>query len=122
MAQDGLKRMGPVLFTQTQSTPTIPKLPSMQASKYADLFGRTNMYLDVTRDGQNTAFELLLQNVGPRLYLSRFLHGAGESPLPRCAPVLQNASCGACSIRLEREWLLVYDWFPADPDVEAREC
>ena len=102
--------------------PTIPKLPSTQANKYAALFESTQMYLDVTRHEQSTAFELLLQNVGPRLYLSRFIHTYADDTLPNCSPMLQQHACGACSIRLEKEWLLEYSWFPANPEAEAREC
>ncbi len=80
------------------------------------------MYLDVTRNGRSTAFELLLQNVGPRLYLSRFIHTSSHNALPDCAPAMQRTSCGACFIKLESEWLLEYSWFPADPEIEAREC
>ncbi|MDX1404647.1 MAG: hypothetical protein R3192_08915 [Woeseiaceae bacterium] len=122
MSADGLRRMGPVIYSQTHSTPTIIKLPSGQASKYQALFGRTQMFIDVTRHEQSTAFELLLQNDGTRLYLSRFVHAAVPKGLPRCASVMQAASCGACAIRIERGWMLEYDWFPADPEVEAREC
>lgn len=122
MASDGLNRMGPVIYSQTDITPTIPKLPSTQADKYAALFESTQMYLDVTRNDRSTAFELLLQSVGPRLYLSRFIHTSSQHLLPGCAPLMQHASCGACFIELESEWLLEYDWFPADPDAEAREC
>jgi hypothetical protein len=122
MVSDDLKRMGPVVFSQMERNPAIPKLPSTQASKYAALFESTQMYLDVTRLERSTAFELLLQNVGPRLYLSRFIHTSIDYALPNCAPAMQQASCGSCSIRLERDWLLEYSWFPANPEDEAREC
>lgn len=122
MASDGLIRMGPVIYTQTDSTPTIPKLPSSQANKYETLFESTQMYLDVTRNEHSTAFELLLQSIGPRLYLSRFIHSSDQHPLPGCAPAMQHASCGACFVELESDWSLEYNWFPADPETEAREC
>ncbi len=122
MSVDGLKRMGPVLYTQTGSTPTIQKLPSMQARKYEALFESTQMYLDVTRLEHSTAFELLLQNIGPRLYLPRFIHTLERVALPGCAAAMQYAACGACIIRLENDWLLEYSWFPADPEAEARDC
>lgn len=122
MILDGLKRMGPLLYSQIESTPTIQKLPSAQARKYEALFESTQMYLDVTRLEQSTAFELLLQDIGPRLYLSRFIHTLEHAALPGCAAAMQYAACGACIIRLENDWLLEYSWFPADPEVEAREC
>jgi hypothetical protein len=122
MASDGLNRMGPVVFSQMERNPTIPSLPSTQASKYAALFESTQMYLDVTRLEQSTAFELLLQNVGSRLYLSRFIHTSLDDALPNCAPTMQSTSCGTCSIELEADWLLEYSWFPANPEDEAREC
>lgn len=122
MAADGLLRMGPGVISVTTRNPTIPKLPSAQASKYVTLFDRTQMYLHVKRLDQSTEFELLIQNVGPRLYLSRFIHTATSDLLPNCAPDMQQTACGACSIHLEAEWLLEFSWFPANPDVEAREC
>jgi hypothetical protein len=35
---------------------------------------------------------------------------------------LLRMACGSCSIHLERDWILEYNWFPANPDDEAREC
>lgn len=122
MAADGLLRMGPAIFARTARNPTVPKLPSKQNDKYVTLFDSTQMYLSVTRQEQSTEFELLIQNVGPRLYLSRFIHTTTEYSLPNCAPAMQQAACGACSIPLETEWLIEYSWFPASPEVEAREC
>jgi hypothetical protein len=122
MAADGLLRMGPAFFSKTARNPSVPKLPSSQADKYMTLFDSTQMYLSVTRLEQATEFELLIQNVGPRLYLSRFIHTSMDYPLPSCAPEMQRAACGACFIPIETEWLLEYSWFPADPDDEAREC
>jgi len=122
MAADGLLRMAPAFFAKTARNPTIPKLPSNQADKYVTLFDSTQMYLSVTRLEQATEFELLIQNVGPRLYLSRFIHTTKDYSLANCAPAMQQTPCGACSIPLETEWLLEYSWFPANPDVEAREC
>lgn len=122
MASDGLKRMGPVVFSQMEYDPAMPKLPSTQASKYTALFESTQIYLDVTRHEQSTAFELLLQNVGSRLYLPRFIHTSLDDTLPNCAPAMKQASCGTCSIELETDWLLEYSWFPANPEDEAREC
>ncbi len=122
MASDGLTRMGPVIYSQTGSSPIVPKLASARATKYAEMFESTQMFLDVTRNDRTTAFELLLQNVGPRLYLSRFVHTSSHVALPGCVPAMQHASCGACTIEIESEWLLEYSWFPADPETEAREC
>jgi hypothetical protein len=122
MASDGLTRMGPVIYSQTRSLPIASKLPSSRNNKYAELFESTQMFLDVTRNDRATAFELLLQNVGSRLYLSRFIHISSEVALPGCVPAMQRASCGVCTIELESEWLLEYSWFPADPETEAREC
>jgi hypothetical protein len=122
MAADGLLRMGPAFFSRTARNPIIPKLPSSQADKYVTLFDSTQMYLSVTRLEQATEFELLIQNVGPRLYLSRFIHTSMDDSLLNCAPAMQHAACGACSIPLEAEWLLEYSWFPANPDDEARQC
>ena len=122
MAADGLLRMAPALFSETAHNPGVPKLPSTQADKYAALFGRTQMYLYVTRLEQSTSFEMLIQNIGPRLYLSRFIHTSTDHPLPNCAPAMERMACGACSIPLESEWLLEYNWFPANPEDEAREC
>jgi hypothetical protein len=122
MAADGLLRMAPAIFAETKRNPGISKLPSPQLAKYAALFDTTQMYLYVTRLEQSTLFEMLIQNVGPRLYLSRFIHTSTNHALPNCAPSMQRMACGACSIRLEGEWLLEYNWFPANPEVEAREC
>jgi hypothetical protein len=122
MAADGLLRMAPALFSETARNPGIPKLPSNQVSKYVALFDSTQMYLYVTRLEQSTSFEMLIQNVGPRLYLSRFIHTAIDNSLRNCAPAMQHMACGSCSIPLEPEWLLEYDWFPANPEAEAREC
>ena len=122
MAADGLLRMGPAIYAEKARSPAIPKLPSGQTEKYVALFQSTQVYLDVTRSEQSTAFELLLQNVGRRLYLSRFIHTTTDDDLPNCAPAMRRASCGACSIRLESDWLLEYSWFPANPEDEAREC
>jgi hypothetical protein len=114
--------MAPAIFAETKRNPGISKLPSPQLAKYAALFDTTQMYLYVTRLEQSTLFEMLIQNVGPRLYLSRFIHTSTNHALPNCAPSMQRMACGACSIRLEGEWLLEYNWFPANPEVEAREC
>ncbi len=122
MAADGLLRMAPALFSEASRNPGVPKLPSSQADKYAALFDSTQMYLYVTRLEQSTSFEMLIQNDGPRLYLPRFIHTTTDDALPNCAPAMQRTACGVCSIRLEAEWLLEYNWFPANPEVEAREC
>jgi hypothetical protein len=100
----------------------VPKLPPDQSNKYATLFERTQMYLNVIRTEESTDFELLIQNVGPRLYLSRFVHTANDRSLPGCASDMQQMACGSCAIRLESEWRLEYDWFPADPNDEASQC
>lgn len=122
MAADGLLRMAPALFSEKARNPVIPKLPSSQSDKYATLFDSTQMYLYVTRLAESTSFEMLIQSDGPRLYLPRFIHTSRDGSLPNCRPAMQQQSCGACSIRLEDDWLLEYSWFPADPEVEAREC
>ena len=122
MAADGLTRMGPQIYLDKERNPVVPRLPSDQGNKYEALFDRTQMYLYVTRREQSTSFELLLQNIGPRLYLSRFIHRSTDDDLPNCAASMRQAACGACSIRLEREWLLEYSWVPANPEEEARQC
>ena len=122
MASDGLLRLSPGVFSEMARNPTIPKLPSDQANKYMTLFDRTQMYVNVMRSGASTEFELLIESVGPRLYLFRFIHTAKNDSLPNCAPDMQQMACGSCSIHLERDWLLKYSWFPANPDDEAREC
>lgn len=122
MVADGLRRMGPAIYAETDRSPAVASLPSLQTDKYAALFDSTAVYLDVTRHAESTSFELLLQNVGPRLYLSRFIHTPADDELPICSPEMQRAPCGTCSIRLERDWLLEYNWFPADPEAEASEC
>lgn len=122
MAADGIKRMGPAIYAETDRSPVLQELPPGQTEKYMALFDSTQIYLDVTRFEGFTRFELLLQNVGPRLYLSSFVHTIVDDRLPKCTTAMQRAACGACSIRLESGWLLEYDWFPADPEAEAREC
>ena len=122
MASDGLLRMGQGVLSETARNPTIPKLPSNQASKYVSLLDRTQMYLNVMRRKESTEFELLIQNIGPRLYLPRYIHTSTNGALPNCAPAMEQMACGTCSIHLERDWLLEYSWFPANPEVEAREC
>lgn len=122
MEADGLIRMGPAIYADSTRSLVMPKLPSSQTEKYVALFESTQIYLDVTRGEEATAFELLLQNVGPRLYLSRFVHRTTDDELPTCAPAMRRAACGTCSIRLESDWLLEYSWFPADPEVEAEKC
>ena len=122
MAADGLLRLSPAVFSEMVRNPTMPKLPSHQANKYVDLFDRTRMYVNVMRLEEATEFELLIENVGPRLYLYRFIHTATTDLLPNCAPAMDRMACGSCSIHLERDWILEYNWFPANPDDEAREC
>lgn len=122
MAADGLTRMAPAFFSETSRNPGVPNLPTSQASKYAALFDRTQMYLYVTRFERSTSFEMLIQNDGPRLYLSRFIHTATENSLPNCTAAMRRKACGSCSLPLEPDWLLEYNWFPADPEEEAREC
>lgn len=122
MAADGLLRMSPGVFSEMERNPTIPKLPSDQANKYVTLFDRTQMYVDVMRRGSSTEFELMIENVGPRLYLFRFIHTSQYDSLPNCAPDMQQMACGSCSIHLEKDWLLGYSWFPANPADEARDC
>jgi hypothetical protein len=58
MASDGLLRMGQGVLSETARNPTIPKLPSNQASKYVSLLDRTQMYLNVMRRKESTEFEL----------------------------------------------------------------
>ena len=122
MASDGLLRMSPDVFSEMARNPTIPKLPSNQANKYVSLFDRTQIYLNVMRLEESTKFELMIENVGPRLYLSRFIHTSTNDSLPNCAPAMQQMACGSCFIHLESDWLLEYNWFPANPDDEARDC
>lgn len=122
MAADGLKRMGPAIYAETGRSPVALELPPGQNEKYMALFDSTQVYLDVTRVDGSTRFELLLQNDGPRLYLPRFVHTTTANRLPKCTSAMQGAACGACSIRLESDWLLEFDWFPANPETEAREC
>jgi hypothetical protein len=54
MASDGLLRMGQGVLSETARNPTIPKLPSNQASKYVSLLDRTQMYLNVMRRKEST--------------------------------------------------------------------
>ena len=122
MVADGLLRMSPAVFSEVARNLIVPKLPSEQSNKYVTLFERTEMYLDVIRTEDSTDFELLIQNVGPRLYLSRFVHTAHDRSLSKCAPDMQQMACGSCAIRLESEWLLEYYWFPANPNDEASLC
>ena len=122
LVADGLRRMAPALFSEASRRPAVPQLPSSQAEKYAALFDRTQMYLYVTRLEQSTSFEMLIQNVGPRLYLSRFIHTSTANSLPNCSPAMRRKACGTCSIPLQPEWLLEYNWFPANPEEEARDC
>jgi hypothetical protein len=122
MAADGLRRMAPAIFSETSRSPAVATLPTTQSEKYAALFDSTRMYLYVTRMEQSTSFEMLIQNVGPRLYLSRFIHTSAANWLPNCAPAMRQNACGTCSVPLAPDWLLEYNWFPADPDEEAREC
>ena len=122
MAADGLLRMSPGVFSEMARNPTIPSLPSDQASKYLSLFDRAQMFVSIVRLKEATQFELMIENVGPRLYLSRFIHTTADDSLPNCAPSMQQMACGTCSIHLERDWHLEYSWFPASPDAEAREC
>lgn len=122
MVADGLQRMAPAFFSETSRNPTVPRLPSTQSEKYAALFDRTQMYLYVTRYERSTSFEMLIQNIGPRLYLSSFIHTSAANSLPICAPAMGRKACGTCYTPLEPDWLLQYNWFPADPEEEAREC
>lgn len=122
MAADGLKRMGPAIYAETERSPIVSELPRGQTEKYMALFDSTQIYLDVTRVDGSTRFELLLQNDGPRLYLPHFVHTTTGDRLPTCNSTMQGVACGSCSIRLENDWLLEYDWFPANPEAEAREC
>jgi len=122
MAADGLLRMSPGVFSEMARNPTIPALPPKQATKYLTLFDRTQVFVSVVRHQHSTEFELLIENIGPRLYLSRFIHAATFESLPGCSAELQQLACGTCAIDLERDWQLEYSWFPADPDEEARRC
>lgn len=114
--------MSPGVFSEMARNPTIPKLPSNQAEKYLTLFGQAQMFVSVVRHEEATEFEMMIENVGPRLYLSRFIHSAQERALPECAQSMDQLACGACGIDLERDWLLEYSGFPANPEEEARQC
>lgn len=122
MATDGLLRMSPGVFSEMARNPTIPKLPSKQAEKYLTLFDRAQMFVSVVRRDESTEFELMIESVGPRLFLSRFIHSATFEPLPKCAATMEQMVCGSCSIHLESDWQLEYSWFPANPEEEARRC
>jgi len=122
MAADGLLRMSQGVFSEMARNPTIPTLPTNQANKYLALFDRTQMFVSVVRHDQSTEFELIIENVGPRLYLSRFIHATTFKSLPKCAANMEQMACGSCAIELERDWQLEYSWFPADPDEEASRC
>jgi len=122
MAADGLLRMSPGVFSEMARNPAIPSLPSQQATKYLALFDRPQVFVSVVRRERSTEFELMIENVGPRLYLSRFIHAAAFDSLPRCSLDLEEMACGSCAIELEGDWQLEYSWFPADPDEEARRC
>ena len=122
MAADGLLRMSPGVFSEMARNSTIPKLPSNQVDKYLALFDRVQMFVSVVRLAESTEFELMIENVGPRLYLTRFIHSAQDNTLPNCVLTMDQLACGTCSIKLERGWLVEYNWFPANPDEEARQC
>jgi len=122
MAVDGFLRMSPGVFSEMARNPTIPKLPSNQADKYLALFDRVQMFVSVVRLAESTEFELMIENVGPRLYLTRFIHTAKDNTLPKCVLTMDQLACGTCSIELEQDWLVEYRWFPANPDEEARQC
>jgi len=122
MTADGLLRMSPGVFSEMARNPAIPGLPSKQAAKYLGLFEQAQMFVSVVRRTEATEFELMIENVGPRLYLSRFIHTSADDTLPKCGPDMQHMACGTCSIRLERDWHLEYSWFPASPEAEARDC
>ena len=66
--------------------------PSNQADKYLALFDRVQMFVSVVRLAESTEFELMIENVGPRLYLTRFIHSAQDNTLPKC--VLTNGPIG----------------------------
>lgn len=122
MEADGILRMGPSIFSETVRNPGLPKLPSNLENKYFDLFDRTQVYLNVVRHRHATEFELLIQNDGPRLFLPRFVHTDTSGALPDCSAAMEQMACGGCSVPLESDWLLEFDWFPASPDEEARLC
>lgn len=122
MTADGLLRMSPAVFTEMARNPTIAPLPSNQATKYRELLDQAQIFVSVIRSERATEFELMIENVGPRLYLPRFVHATVHEPLPECAADMDQMHCGSCAIRLERGWMLEYSWFPADPDEEASRC
>ena len=122
MEADGIRRMGPSIFSENSRNPGLPKLPSDQENKYVSLFDQTQVYLNVVRHRDATQFELLIQNDGSRLFLPRFVHTAKNGALPDCSAVMEQIACGGCSVSLESDWLLEFDWFPASPDEEARLC
>jgi len=122
MATDGLLRMSPGVFSEMERNPTIPKLPSNQAQKYTALFDQIQIFVSVVRHDDATEFEMMIESVGPRLYLSRFIHTELEIALPKCAPSMDESACGACAIELESDWLVEHSWFPANPEEEARRC
>jgi len=122
MAADGLLRMSPGVFSEMARNPAIPALPSDQAAKYLDLFARTAIFVSVIRRDGSTEFEMMIENVGPRLYLSRFVHARDFRELPTCAIAMSEMACGTCIIELEDQWQLEYSWFPANVEEEARRC
>jgi hypothetical protein len=122
MAADGLLRMSPGVFSEMERNPTILNLPSNQAEKYLTLFKQAQIFVSVVRHEEATEFEMMIESVGPRLYLSRFVHSALDRSLPKCAESMGQLACGVCGIDLERDWLVEHSWFPADPDEEARQC
>ena len=122
MEADGLLRMGSAILSDSATNPFKPLLSNEQTQKYSALLQRTNMFLNVSRGEDATEFELLIRDVETRLYLIRFVHTSVSSPLPSCAPAMESSSCGSCSMPLEKEWLINFDWFPSDPEVEAQEC
>ena len=122
MEADGIIRMGPGIFSDSIRSAGVPFIPSVQKNKYVDLFGRTQVYLYVVRNRNATVFELLIQNEESRLFVPRFVHTNSTGTLRRCSDAMEQMACGGCSVSLESGWLLEFDWFPANPDEEARLC
>jgi hypothetical protein len=122
MAADGLLRMSPGVFAEMARNPSISALPSAQAAKYLDIFERTEIFVSVVRRDGATEFEMMIENEGPRLYLSSFIHAVTVEFPPVCAERMNEMPCGSCAIPLEDDWTLEYSWFPASPEEEARRC
>jgi hypothetical protein len=52
-----------------------------------------------------------------------YVSGALESDIPNCSDMeLKDAECGRCFVPLKEDWVMIWSWFPIEPEDQDESC